>query len=182
MKSVQMTWALVLAGGDGTRLAALTRDGLGNQVPKQFCSLSGGQALVQDAVQRARHVAPRERTCVIVAEQHQRYWRRQLQELGSGNVIQQPRNLGTAVGIALAVLHIARRDPLARIVFLPADHHVRDEAALGGSLREAMALITDCCDDLVLVGIEPEGVDPDLGYVVPGALRKDGGRAVARFV
>ncbi|MEO7206858.1 MAG: sugar phosphate nucleotidyltransferase [Steroidobacteraceae bacterium] len=182
MKTLRMTWALVLAGGDGTRLAALTRDGFGNQVPKQFCSLSGGQALVHDAVQRARYVAPRERTCVIVAEQHQRYWKRQLWALGTRNVIKQPRNCGTAIGILLAVLHIVRRDPMARIVFLPADHHVRDEAALGLSLREAVTLVTDAYNDLILVGIEPEGADSDLGYIVPGASREDGARGIARFV
>ena len=44
------TWAVVLAAGEGTRLASLTRDALGNSVPKQFCSLNGGSALVHDAL------------------------------------------------------------------------------------------------------------------------------------
>ncbi|MEO7205479.1 MAG: sugar phosphate nucleotidyltransferase [Steroidobacteraceae bacterium] len=162
MDALQATWALVLAGGDGTRLSALTRDDRGNQVPKQFCSLAGGQALVHDALQRARFIAPRSRTCVIVAEKHQEYWKRQLWPLGTRNVIRQPSNRGTAIGILLAVLHIVRRDPLARIVVLPADHYVRDEVALGRSLRDAVALTTDHHSSLILVGIEPEGTDTDL--------------------
>ena len=182
MKTLQMTWALVLAGGDGTRLASLTRDEQGNQVPKQFCSLAGGPALVHDAVLRARYVAPRERTCVIVAEQHQRYWKRQLWTLGASNVIVEPRKRGTANGILLATLHIVKRDPLARIVVLPADHHVRDEECLGASLREAVAVLTQDHHGVVLLGIEPEGVDSDLGHIVPGALAKDGAWSVARFV
>lgn len=64
------TWAVVLAGGDGVRLASLTRDDHGAHVPKQFCSLNGGRALVNDAVQRGRVVASRERTCAVVVQQH----------------------------------------------------------------------------------------------------------------
>jgi hypothetical protein len=45
------TWALVLAAGDGTRLAALTTDANGRAVPKQFCSLTGGRSLLRDAMQ-----------------------------------------------------------------------------------------------------------------------------------
>jgi len=42
------TWAVVLAAGDGTRLATLTTDSAGNAVPKQFCSLTGGKSLLQE--------------------------------------------------------------------------------------------------------------------------------------
>ena len=51
-------WAVVLAAGDGTRLASLTRDGQGNAVPKQFCSLRGENSLLHDAVDRARITHP----------------------------------------------------------------------------------------------------------------------------
>ena len=52
-----LTWAVVLAAGDGTRLATLTTDASGNSVPKQFCSLNGGSALIAETLQRARRVA-----------------------------------------------------------------------------------------------------------------------------
>jgi len=51
------TWAVVLAGGDGRRLQALTHDADGIPVPKQFCSLQGGPCLLEDAIQRASTVA-----------------------------------------------------------------------------------------------------------------------------
>lgn len=178
----QRTWALVLAAGDGTRLATLTTDADGRSVPKQFCSLNGGQSLLDDSMQRGRRIVPRERLCVIVAEDHRRYWQRALWALPAGNVIVQPRNCGTANGILLAVLSILERDPLARIVFLPADHYVRDELALAGSLREAATLLTRSPKELALVGIEPEEADPELGYIVPGARLADGTRNVQRFV
>ena len=74
------------------------------------------------------------------------------------------------------------RDPLARIVFLPADHYVRDERVLGASLRETARLLTRNFDSLALVGIEPEEADPELGYVLPGARHADGALGVERFV
>lgn len=108
--------AVVLAGRDGTPLATLTQDESGNQVPKQFWSLSGGSTLVHDALRRAWKVALPARTCVIVADEHRRHWMGALPAVDPRNVIVQPRNCGTAIGILLTPLHIAKRDPLARIV------------------------------------------------------------------
>lgn len=182
MKTLQRTWAIVLAAGDGTRLASLTTDEHGNSVPKQFCSLDGGSSLLAESMQRARHVAPRERVCVIVAEHHRRYWQSALWATPASNIIVQPRNRGTANGILLATLKILERDPLARIVFLPADHHVRDEAALAGSLRDAATELTRNLQELLLIGIEPEEPDTELGYIVPSENRGMTVRGVSRFV
>lgn len=181
MKTRQRTWAIVLAGGDGTRLSTLTTDAHGNAVPKQYCSLDGDGSLLQDALLRARSVAPRSRSCVIVSAQHRRYWQSALWAVPQGNVIVQPRNCGTAIGILLALLRIVERDPFARIVFVPADHHVRDEAALARGLREMSTLLTRHPQELLLLGIEPEEADPELGYIVPGVPCARGGHTVQRF-
>ncbi|HEY1872897.1 MAG TPA: sugar phosphate nucleotidyltransferase, partial [Steroidobacteraceae bacterium] len=129
-------WAVVLAAGDGTRLASLTQDADGYAVPKQFCSLDGGGALVQEALQRARQIAPIDQVSVIVARQHSHYWRQVLCDEPARNIIVQPHNRGTAHGILLSVLSILERDPLARIMFLPADHFVLDERSMELALRE----------------------------------------------
>jgi mannose-1-phosphate guanylyltransferase len=176
------TWAVVLAAGDGTRLATLTTDSDGNPVPKQFCSLNGGGSLLHQALQRANRVVPGDRVCAIVANQHRPYWRLDLWELPAANVIVQPSNRGTAHGVLLAVLSILERDPLARIVFLPADHYVVDESALASTLRETANLLTHNMQGLVLVGIEPDEPDPELGYIVPGRMIGDGSYTVRRFV
>jgi len=182
MSRASRTWAVVLAAGEGTRLATLTRDAAGNSVPKQFCSLNVGPALVHDALQRARHLAPPEQVCAIVAQQHARYWRKALHHLPIGNVIVQPQNRGTANGVLLCVLAILERDPLARIVFLPADHFVLDENALARALRDLGAYLNHNPDGLTLIGIAPDEADPELGYIVPGRALSDGARLVTRFV
>jgi mannose-1-phosphate guanylyltransferase len=182
MNGVGSNWAVVLAAGEGTRLATLTRDAAGNAVPKQFCSLNGGRALVQEAVERARRVVPPDHTCAIVAQQHSLHWRRALRCLPAENIIVQPQNRGTANGVLLSLLSILARDPLARMIFLPADHFVLDECALERSLRELMATLHHNPDGLTLIGIEPDDPDPELGYIVPGRTLSDGLRAVTRFV
>jgi len=182
MSALNGTWAVVLAAGDGTRLAALTRDAAGKVVPKQFCSLNGGQPLLHHALQRAHHVAPPDRVCAIVSREHACYWRRPLHSLPSGNIIVQPRNRGTAHGVLLSVLTILERDPLARIVFLPADHFVLDESALARALRDLALHLRHNPDALTLIGIEPDDADPELGYIVPDRALSDGSRTVARFI
>jgi mannose-1-phosphate guanylyltransferase len=176
------TWAVVLAAGDGTRLSALTTDARGDVVPKQFCSLCGGQALLQRALERAAAIAPWKRVCAIVARQHARHWKNLLGLLKPGNLIVQPRNCGTAIGVLLCTLRILERDAHARIVFLPADHYVHDEALLADAVRAAERVLTRAPGRVTLVGIAPDGVDSELGYIVPGQWAGYGTRAIAQFV
>lgn len=158
-------WALVLAAGDGRRLQDMTRTAAGAVVPKQFCSLHGGPSFVQETVQRAEAVVPRERICAVVATGHRSHWSRHLDSLPADNIIAQPRNRGTAIGILLPLLHIMKRDPQARIILLPSDHHVRNEARFAASLRAAMSPSEPA--EIALLGIQPHDPDPELGYIVP---------------
>lgn len=176
------TWALVLAAGEGSRLRSLTTNAAGVAVPKQFCSLRGGFSLLHEALQRAEAVTSRERICTIVAEQHREWWEGSLESLPRANVIVQPHNRGTANGILLPLLHILERDPEARIVLLPADHHVRDESVLAASLRHAVTQLTFLKREALLLGISPDEVDPELGYIVPGAQTEQGVATVEQFL
>jgi mannose-1-phosphate guanylyltransferase len=178
----QRTWAIVLAAGEGSRLKSLTTDSSGNAVPKQFCSLQGGPSLLQETLHRAQSVVERERVCAIVAAQHRRWWQSALRSLPRFNVVAQPRNRGTGNGILLAVLHVVARDPLARIVFLPADHYVRDDGVLARSLHSALGQLSRHATELILLGISPEDADCELGYIVPREVHATDAQAVERFV
>jgi mannose-1-phosphate guanylyltransferase len=176
------TWALVLAGGEGSRLQGLTRNVHGVVVPKQFCSLQGGPSLLQEALQRAATVASMQHLCTVVAAQHRQWWTSMLGLLRPRNVFVQPHNRGTAHGILLSLLRMADMDPEAMVVVLPADHHLRNEEVMVDALREAADLASAHAESIYLLGIEPEEPDAELGYILPAAGSRRGAAAVARFV
>ena len=176
------TWAIVLAGGEGSRLRALTTTASGIAVPKQFCSLRGGPSLLEEALQRAVAIAPIERISTVVAAHHAEWWCRSLSGLEPANVFVQPQNRGTALGILLAVLNIVERDPHARVVILPADHHVGEELVLARALAQAVAAVRARPADILLLGVTPDEPDPELGYVVPAEGVGAGSAPVAWFV
>jgi len=175
-------WSIVLAGGEGSRLRALTTRPCGTSVPKQFCSLHGGRSLIEDAIARAAGVVDQSRICAIVAHQHREWWSPMLQRLPSRNVFVQPRNRGTAIGVLYSLLHVLAMDPHARVLLLPADHYVREEIMLRQSLRAALARVERDPSTPVLLGLEPDEIDTELGYILPGESDAVGGRKVGKFV
>lgn len=174
-------WALVLAGGEGKRLQQLTRTGAG-AVPKQFCSLAGGQSLLQDAMQRARTVVAADRTCAVVTARHREWWEPQLSGISRENIIVQTHALGTAIGILLPLLNILRRDPDAHLLVLPSDHFVRDESLLASAMSRALNLSRVHAGSLILLGIQPDEADSEFGYILPTPIQDDGLQRVSQFI
>jgi mannose-1-phosphate guanylyltransferase len=174
-------WALVLAAGEGSRLRTLTTTASGIAIPKQFCSMGGGESLLHNALRRAQRAVPAERTCAVVAEQHRRWWQALPLNIPAGNLTSQPRNRGTANGILLPLLRIVHRDPDATLLILPSDHYVRNEDVLASSLRQAIASARGT-DHLVLLGFTPDEPDPELGYIVGNGANAADLRQVEAFV
>jgi mannose-1-phosphate guanylyltransferase len=174
-------WAVVLAGGSGSRLEPLTSRYMGGHVPKQYCSLFGDRSLLGDALERAQQFTARERIVTIVASNHRPYWERDLQGMDPRNVIVQPLNRGTAAGVLLPLLEIATRDPAAHVTLLPADHFFTHEDLLVRAIRDAQRIVARSTDRLVLVGMKPEDAESDYGWILP-AGHVDGGLRVRRFV
>ena len=176
------TWAVILAAGAGTRLAALTADETGKHVPKQFCSLHGGPSLLGLALERARRLVPDERVCAVVAKEHETWWQSAPHQLHPGNTIVQPRNRGTGNGVLLALAYILKRDPHARLIFLPADHHVLAEETLIQIMAAMLAKLPARSSDIFLLGMEPESADPELGYIIPQRAGQQNAQGVRHFV
>jgi mannose-1-phosphate guanylyltransferase len=186
MKFRQNNWMLVLAAGAYQTLGHMTTDREGRSVPKQFCSLNGGDSLLQGSLRRARQLAPNRRICVVVDPDHEHYWRPMLTALPARNVIEQPYDRGTLNALLLGVFRILRRDPEARIVVWQADHHVLDEETLVNSVRCATAsLYLDregvLGDRVLLLGMVSDDMDDALSYIIPGAPLSHGISEVTRF-
>jgi mannose-1-phosphate guanylyltransferase len=163
------TYAIVLAGGEGSRLSGLTTTRAGVRVPKQFCSLAGGPTLLRQTLDRAAALMPRDQIHVVVSEAHRRWWRDELADLPRENVLVQPENRGTAVAILAGALQIARRAPAARTVVLPSDHHVGNESVLRSAFRAALAAVERQPDQIALLGVTPDAPDTQYGWIVPRA-------------
>jgi mannose-1-phosphate guanylyltransferase len=176
------TWAVVLAGGEGTRLQTLTTDDAGVTVPKQFWSLRGDNSLLQLALARAEQQATRARTCVAVSARHHAWWKPELAALPDDNVFIEPSNRGTGIGVISAVIGVLARDPEACIAFMPADHYIEQEPILGCALNQAIAETTARPRRMMLLGIEPAEPDPELGYILPGWRVRHGFFTVHRFI
>ncbi len=181
MRSFSNTWAVVLAGGDGSRLSEITTTAAGEVIPKQFCSLQSDTCLLEDAIKRAQAVATSQHICSVVAEQHRRWWSDPLKILPSQNIFVQPNNRGTAHGILLALLQIEKRASNSVVVLLPADHYLTDETTMARSLRTAANLAADNEGLVYLLGAEPDHPDQELGYIVPSDQRRDAAVGVVRF-
>ncbi len=181
MTSLRSPWIIVLAGGDGARLASLTSGHAGQIVPKQFCSLRGGTTLLADALARASAITPAARILAVVTEKHRPYWSDEFDCLPPENVIVQPHNRGTALGALLPLLEILRRDPEARVALLPSDHHVRDEAVLRIALLLALQFADTHSDTVCMLGLAPDSANTEYGWILPEAGEATL-RRVERFV
>jgi mannose-1-phosphate guanylyltransferase len=116
---------------------------------------------------RAGSVALPSHICTVVAAQHRRWWTSALAALNESNVIVQPQNRGTALGILLAALTLEMRNPTATLALLPADHYFRDEEAITRALRIAGNLASANGASTYLIGVEPASADSELGYILP---------------
>ena len=175
-------WAVVLAAGSGTRLQEMTGRGDGPKVPKQYCSMRGGPSLFRLALARAHAVVPHDRVLCVVATKHEQWWRRELAELPEENVIVQPMNRGTAIATLLPLLVVRSRDPSPRLVFLPADHYVEDEHAFAGGIAAAFDALDSDASRVLLLGLEPDEPDKELGYILSGTDRRKQVQQVEFFV
>lgn len=159
-------WAVVLAAGDGTRLRSVTADAQGVPVPKQFCRLVGDETMLRASLGRAARFVPRERIVAVVAQQHRAWWEEELRTLPRENVLVQPANKGTGIGIFLPLASIYARDPEARVLILPSDHFVADEEALQEAVQAGIEILPRL-GKTVLFGMTPDEPDTGYGWIVP---------------
>ena len=172
-------YAVVLAGGGGTRLWPLSTP----ECPKPFLRLIGDETLIQRTVARlAPLVAPAD-VYVVTDRRYLDLARSQLPAIPPANFLGEPMGRNTAAAVALAAEAIARPANEVMLV-LPADAHIADEAGLRAALAVAGEVASG--GSLVTMGVTPDRPETGYGYVLarrPACVV--GGRetfAVDRFV
>jgi mannose-1-phosphate guanylyltransferase len=161
-------WAVLLAGGDGTRLRSLTRQISGDARPKQFCSLFGGKSLLLQTRDRIGSLFARERTIFSVTRIHEPYYRDHLSDADESAVVAQPRNCGTGAAFALSLVRIVEREPDAMVAFFPCDHYYANDDAFRQIVRRAMDSAREHPESIVLLGAEAKAPEVEYGWIEAG--------------
>jgi mannose-1-phosphate guanylyltransferase len=162
MPGIDGFWAIVPAGGAGTRLWPMSRAAR----PKFLLDLAGaGRSLLQDTVDRLVPLADR-RIVVVTGAAHADAVRTQVPSLPAAQVLAEPspRDSMAAIGWAAAV--VERTDPDAVIGSFAADHVIPDRAAFEDVVREAVSVARSGM--LVTVGVEPTHPATGFGYIRAG--------------
>ncbi len=165
---VPRLWSIVLAGGEGNRIRPFIQGWLGRHRPKQYCAFVGTRSLLEHTVDRAGRLVPDSRIVVVIDRTHRQYAEPQLNRRPSVQVILQPCNRDTAPGIFLPLTYVRKRDPQAQVVIYPSDQFVYPENPYVGAVREAVGEATCLPDRLILLGVAPDGLELEYGWIQPG--------------
>jgi mannose-1-phosphate guanylyltransferase len=173
-------WAVVLAGGVGSRFWPLSTE----KQPKQLLPLVDKKPLLVEQLERLRPIAPPARTLVLTNAALVPAIARAAPRIPRKNIIAEPKPAGTAAALAWAAHVIQQRDGKggdATMISVHADWAIGDARGFRDALSTA-ASAAETHHSLVTVGIVPTRPDPGFGYIEPGEQLSPGVRRVVRFV
>ena len=177
MTDIDNAYAIIMAGGSGTRFWPLSR----GDRPKQFLSLGpDSRSLLRATAERVWDLIPPERTLVVTSELLRDQVEKELPEVSSDCILAEPIGRNTAPCIGWAATHVNRRDPDAVLTVLPADHYIGDTQAYVDTLRRGLEAATH--GDYVTIGIRPTRAETGYGYIEVGAELDPGVFRARRFV
>ena len=178
-------YAVILAGGSGTRFWPLSR----HLYPKQLLRILGEETLIQQTMHRVLRCVPANQVLISTNTAQADSIRFQLGEWKdelSHNFVIEPEARNTAPAIALAAIELVRRDPEAVMLVLPADHVIKGDKKFQAAVALGAELATE--GYLITFGVKPVRPEIGYGYIQPNRrarLASRGGLVgypVARFV
>ena len=170
------TYAVIMAGGSGTRFWPLSRAAR----PKQLLPLGSDVSLLRATRDRIADVVPAEHTLIVTSQALAPAIRAELPELPAQNVLAEPVGRNTAPCVGWAASVVARREPEAVLAVLPADHHIADSSGFQRVFSRAVEAARS--GDMVTVGIRPTRPETGYGYVELGEELAPGVQRARRFV
>jgi mannose-1-phosphate guanylyltransferase len=160
-------YAIIMAGGSGTRFWPLSR----RKCPKQLLEIFGQTTLLEQAVARLKGVVPPERVYIFTNELVHAAVTERLPQIPPRQIVAEPAQRNTAPTIGLAAHEIFRRDPEGVMAILPADHVIKKPAAFRSALK-AGCRWGSAEGRSVVLGIQPTRPETGYGYVRLGQLEE----------
>ena len=156
-------YALIAAGGHGTRLWPMSRA----KTPKQLLPLISQESMFRTSVERIQSIFPPEDIFVVTGRELADDLRAEVPQLPRENFIIEPYAKNTAPALALALAAIQKRDPEATVAILTADHHIAQQPKFCRVLESAWQVAQE--GYIVTLGIAPSYPATGYGYIEQGA-------------
>ena len=156
-----MTYAVILAGGVGSRFWPFSRE----LEPKQLMKLIEEKSLLQATVERLKGVIAPANIFIVTNKVYFYEVKNQVAEFGipDKNIILEPQGKNTAPAIGLCARLITQNDPDAVLVVLPADHYIKGLPKFRSTIKKAIFAAKE--NQLVTIGIKPSAPSTGYGYV-----------------
>src|SRR5271157_6116652 len=146
-----MLYAIIMAGGSGTRFWPKSR----RNRPKQLLKLFGEETMLQQTVRRIEPLVPRERIVIVTGADQADSTRAQLPDLPAANIVAEPCPRDTAACVGLAAWIVRKKDPQGTMIVMPADHVIEPAAVFLAAVRAAASVIENDPTALITFGIKP---------------------------
>ncbi len=164
-----MNYAVIMAGGTGTRLWPMSR----KSKPKQLHGLVSNKTLVQETLNRLKKTLPVENIMVSTNPDYLDELKRQLPEIPDENYIVEPAKRNTGPALLYIATMLFKRDKDAVIATIASDHVVQNTDIFANTVKAAFKAVGKYPDHLVAVGINPTKPDTGLGYIKMGDAKDD---------
>lgn len=163
-----MNYAVILAGGHGTRLWPISR----KNSPKQTECFFNNKTLLQITYARTRLIFPKQNIFISCGILQYQIFKKQLKGIKKENFIIEPEARGTAMAIGFACISILRRDKNAKIVMINSDHFVDNLEVYKKEINSCIKSIDDNPQSISLIGIKPTYPETGYGYIEIGKFFK----------